>query len=350
MSYRSDFLKVMSGERPEKFPATEYMMFWPETQEEYEKDTGTRDLAGYFGVATPINIPYNFCAVPPFEEKVYEETETHITKRNGEGIIYKLEKNSSAMPHYIEFPIKDRASFHEYCKRLDWKSEERVPDLTEFIRCVQRDDILTQITIRGPFAFLRDFIKFEDLMILFIDEPEFIEEMVTFHTEFVIGLFGRVFGQFVPDIVCLGEDMAYKTASMISPAMVEEFICPAWDKIISFVKEAGVKHVFLDSDGHTADIIPLAVRSGFTAVSPIERAAGMDPETLRARFPKLGLIGGVDKLELAKGKAEIDAELGKAERVYRTGRYIPSCDHSVPPIVSFSNYNYYISELKKRLK
>lgn len=75
----------------------------------------------------------------------------------------------------------------------------------------------------------------------------------------------------------------------------------------------------------------------------------MDPEIVRERFPELSLIGGVDKLQLAKGKKEIDRELDKIERLYAKGRYLPSCDHSVPPIISFENYNYYFTEMKRRL-
>lgn len=349
MSYRKDFISVLTGDTAEKFPATEFMMFWPECLPEYTKKAGTEDIAAHFGISTPVPVPYNFCACPAFEKKVLEETATHIVVRNEEGITCKMEKGTSAMPHYIDFPIKGRKTFEEYKKRLDWKTPERVSDLTEFKKYVTENDVLTQLTIRGVFAFLRDFINFEDLMYLFVDEPELIDEMTSFHADFVIGLFGRVFEQFVPDIVYLGEDMAYKTASMVSPSMVEEFIYPNWKKIIDFVKGKGVKIVIFDSDGHTTDILPLVVKAGFTTILPLERAAGMDGEVVRQAFPQLGLIGGVDKLKLAKGKAEIDEEVEKAVRLYKSGRYIPSCDHSVPPIVSYENYKYYISKLKKRL-
>lgn len=339
----------MTGEKADDFPATEYMMFWPECYPEYTKKAGTDNLEQFFGISAPRAVPCYFSAFPPFEEKVLKEDEEHITKINFEGVTCMLEKGTSAMPHYIDFPIKDRATFEEYKKRLDWRAPERVGDLKEFCEEVKRNDVLTQLTIRGPFAFLRDCINFEDLMYLFVDEPDLIAEMTSFHADFVVGLFGRVFEQFIPDIVYLGEDMAYKTSSMISPAMVEEFIYPAWKKIIDFVKSKGVKIVILDSDGHTMDILPIAIKAGFTATLPLERAADMDGEIVRSKFPTLALIGGVDKLKLARGKEAIDQEVEKAARLYRKGRYIPCCDHSVPPIVSFENYQYYINSLKEKL-
>ena len=349
MSYRKDFMAVMLGKEPQDFPATEFMMFWAECYAPYSEKAGTDKLADYFGVQTPTNIPYNFTAVPAFEQKILKETADRITLINAEGITCMVEKGTSAMPHYIDFPIKDRETFLQYTGRLDWKTEERVGDLSSFRKFAEENDVLTQLTIRGPFAFLRDLIMFEDLMYMFADDEDLIREMVEFHTEFTLGLFGRVYEQITPDIVYLGEDMAYKTASMISPAMVEEFIYPAWKKIIDFVKSKGTQIVILDSDGHTTEILPIAIRAGFTATLPLERAAGMDGEKLREKFPLLGLIGGVDKLKLAAGKKEIDEEVDKAVRLYKKGRYIPSCDHSVPPIVSFENYEYYIRSLKEKL-
>lgn len=349
MSYRQDFLDVLEGKKPKTFPATEFMMFWPECHPIYSKKAGMEDLAKYFGISTPVAVPCFINAFPAFERKILSETEDRMTLVNEEGITCMIEKGTSAMPHYIDFPIKDRATFEEYKKRLDWKTPERVSDLTDFIHNVRENDVLTQLVTRGPFAFLRDFINFEDLMYLFADEPELISEMTSFHADFVVGLFGRVFEQFVPDIVYLGEDMAYKTSSMISPAMIEQFIFPAWKKIIDFVKAHGVKVVILDSDGYTMDILPIAVKAGFTATLPLERAANMDGEVVREKFPKLGLIGGVDKLKLSANINEIDAEIDKAVRLYKQGYYIPCCDHSVPPIVSFENYEYYITKLKQRL-
>lgn len=349
MGYRSDFLKLMAGKIPERFPATEFMMFWPETEADYSRKAGTDDLRGYFGVKAPAGIPYNFCAYPPFERKILSETENHITLINEEGVTMIQEKGTSAMPHFIEFPIKDRASFESYRKRLDPDSPERIPDLSGMREYCEREDLPSMLLIRGPFAFLRDFIKFDELMYLFIDDPQLIKDMTSFHAEFVVRLWKNVFRQHIPDIVCLGEDMAYKTSSMISPDMVKEFIFPAWKKIIGFAKNSGVKNVVLDSDGYTMEILPIAIEAGFTATLPIERAAGMDGEKMRERFPELVLIGGVNKLALAGNRNEIDEEVEKAARLYRKGRYIPGCDHSVPPIVPFDHYKYYIESLKKAL-
>ena len=347
MGFRKDFLDCLEGKAPEHFPLTEYMMFWPECDGEYLPKMGGKTYSEYFGVQTILPVPCDFNPYPLFEEKILGEDERHITKTDALGITCTVEKNSSAMPHYIEFPIKDSDSFHRYAERLDAACEQRFAGLKAFDEWQKTQDRPTQLTARGIFAFFRDFIKFDDLMFLFCDEPDLIAEMAQFHGDFLLKLWGRALDFHVPDIVYFGEDMAYKSGPMISPAMVREFIFPHWKRVIAMLKSRGVKHIICDSDGNVMPILDLITEAGFTCILPLERAAGMDGEVVREKYPTLGMIGGVDKLELAKGDREIRREAEKAARLYRAGRYIPSCDHSVPPIVPFENYAAYIRYIKE---
>jgi hypothetical protein len=58
------------------------------------------------------------------------------------------------------------------------------------------------------------------------------------------------------------------------------------------------------------------------------------------------MMGGLDKRQLMKGRAEIDQELDrKVEPVAATGGYVPMVDHLVPPDVPWSNFCYYRDSL-----
>ena len=81
----------------------------------------------------------------------------------------------------------------------------------------------------------------------------------------------------------------------------------------------------------------------------MENAAGMDIVKVRSEFPKLQMIGGVDKLNIAKGPEGIDFEIDRVKKIINMGGYIPSFDHSVPPIIPYANYKYYIEKLKDAL-
>jgi uroporphyrinogen decarboxylase len=56
----------------------------------------------------------------------------------------------------------------------------------------------------------------------------------------------------------------------------------------------------------------------------------------------------VDKRELAKGPAAIDAHLAALRPLVEAGGYVPTVDHTVPPDVSWPNFQYYL-EAKARL-
>jgi len=100
--------------------------------------------------------------------------------------------------------------------------------------------------------------------------------------------------------------------------------------------------IFVDTDGDCRQLIPLFLEGGVTGLYPFEVQAEMDVRAIRGTFPRLQILGGIDKREIAGGPARIDAELGKRlPGLVSKGGYIPMADHQVPPDVSWENYIYY---------
>ena len=66
-------------------------------------------------------------------------------------------------------------------------------------------------------------------------------------------------------------------------------------------------------------------------------------------YPELGILGGIDKNKLSKGKSFIDKELEKIPFMLESGRYIPGLDHGVPPDVSWDNYRYSYDRLREMI-
>jgi uroporphyrinogen decarboxylase len=84
-----------------------------------------------------------------------------------------------------------------------------------------------------------------------------------------------------------------------------------------------------------------------TCVLPFEAAAGMDVVETRRQFPKLQMIGGLNKMTIARGEVEMRAEVDrKVGSLVGKGGYIPSFDHSVPPIISLEDYKKYLDYLR----
>jgi uroporphyrinogen decarboxylase len=124
--------------------------------------------------------------------------------------------------------------------------------------------------------------------------------------------------------------------------MFREFLIPCYKKLTGMLRDHGVKIMIVDSDGSIWGLIPLFMEAGVTGMGPMEVAAGMDVVEVRKAFPRLQILGGIDKRELARSKDAIDRELERRlSPLVGVGGYIPCCDHSVPPDVSWECFVHY---------
>jgi hypothetical protein len=147
--------------------------------------------------------------------------------------------------------------------------------------------------------------------------------------------------------VHIWEDMSGKQGSLISPAMVEEFMMPCYDRIAAFARAHAVPLVSVDTDGDCSQLVPVMLRHGVNMFFPFEVQAGNDIIKYREQYPTLGIFGGLDKRALALGRKEIDREVAKAKKMVKLGRYIPSFDHFIPPDVPWDDYCYAVQQLKE---
>ena len=287
---------------------------------------------------------------PYFEEKILEHKDGHYVVQDWKGNICEIsdEFDTRHLRNAIDFvtrrwikcPVETRDDWEAMKTRYDPADPGRFPDDFED-RCREaegRDGILT-IQVNGPFWQMREWCGFEGLCMLMLDDPEWVEEMAAFWTDFVSRLLDRVLGSITLDALGISEDMAYKAKPMISPSMTRRFCQPSWNRWNAQLKQAGVPIADLDSDGYIADLIPLWIESGFEACDPMEVAAGNDLNVLRARFGHdIAFRGGVDKRAMAAGGDILRAELKRLEPVVRDGGYIPGCDHGVPNNVSWPDF------------
>ena len=139
--------------------------------------------------------------------------------------------------------------------------------------------------------------------------------------------------------------MAYKHAAMLSPAMMHEFMVPRYRRLHEFFHAKGVDCVLMDSDGHIGQIVPVfhGEAGVIDGITPVEIASDNDPGDYLDAFPNLVMEGGIDKRELRFDKPEAHAEVTRRYRqAWRSGRYIPSVDHGVPPDVPLRTFLYLV--------
>lgn len=298
----------------------------------------------------PMNLGINFRLIPQFEEKVLEHKDGHHICQDWKGniceisdefdISYLRNAKDFVTRRWLKCPVENRDDWEQMKTRYDVDAPGRFPeDFAE--RCGQAQDRDWPLTINfsGPFWQLREWCGFEELCMMTIEQPDWVEEIAEFWTNFASAMLDRILQHIVPDSIHISEDMAYKAKAMISPTMTRRFCLPSWKKWSKQVRAAGCPIVDVDSDGFIGELIPLWIEAGVNVCDPIEVAAHCDINEFRRQFGhKMAYQGGVDKRCIAKGGQTIRDELKRIEPVVKDGGFIPGCDHGVPHDVSWPDF------------
>ena len=358
MKSRERILAVLSGEKTDRTPYIAGMGMWYETWERWKKETGNPDLnlqeifgfdEGIYTVSDDRGLRQGIC--PWFDAEILEDRDHSVIRRGRDGVVREELKGGSTLPNYLDYPVKDWDSWKRLKEeRLNPESSERLPaNIKEITEDLNNSGYLISLGSYpyGLFGTCREFMGVEDLLIAFIEEPELIADIMNHLTDLWLAIFSEAVKYIKFDMVHIWEDMSGKQGSLISPKMVKEFMLPNYRRISQFCKENGIKLFSVDTDGKVDELAPLFMSAGVNFIYPFEVAAGCDILEYRKQYPELGIMGGLDKREIAKGRKEIDKQIEIAEKMLSYGRYIPAMDHLVHPEISWENFCYYNKCLKE---
>jgi uroporphyrinogen decarboxylase len=315
------------------------------------------EVIGVEREATQARVPVeaDFLMQPWFEEKVLEHRDGHYVVQDWMGNIVEI---SDAYDYtYIRRP-KDFVTRkwhdspahnrHEWEERLKWRYDPDAPgrlpdDFAERCQAWRERDYPLSIQIPGPFWQMREWLGFEQLCYLMVDDPAFIDELAGFWKAFVSRLLERIVSQVQLDSITIAEDMAYKAHSMISPEMTRRWVLPSYAQWSDQLKASGCPVFAVDSDGNIATLLPLWIEAGVNCARPMEVAAGNDTVAYRKLYGrKMAYTGGIDKRAIAAGgEALRRAVMDVVPPLLEEGGYIPGCDHGVPPDISWPNFVEY---------
>jgi hypothetical protein len=296
-------------------------------------DKGIEKIDGEWGV------------YPHFERRVLAEDETTITYVAPTGSIDQVRKDATSLPHVVASPVTDRASWEQLkAERLRIDITGRLAPEWPQQKAAYRDrdwPLVIGGPMLGVFSSLRTLFGFQEMMYAFFDQPDLVRDILSHLTELWLALFEEVLSQTDVDYAYFWEDMSYNAGPMVSPRIFRQFLLPVYQRINGFFREHGLDITLLDTDGNVWELIPLFLEGGVTGLYPFEVRAGMDVVEVRAKHPRLQMLGGIDKAALVAGPDAIDAELARVAPVVRTGGYVPGVDHYVPPDVPWEHFQYY---------
>lgn len=363
MNFRERFLSTMryqTVDRPVFDPVP--IGFWGATLKRWQKEgldpalSEYRDIVKSFSFDPKEDAGIYFGMCPSFDTVVLEEDEETITYINFEGIRMKEMKANKemSMPQFLEFPVKNRDDFKRLLPRLQLNERERFPPnwYEKCARWVNREVPLSVNADRegGFFGPLRNLMGLENLCMTYNDDPGLMNMMLENRVELILSILDKILRDTTIDWFVFWEDMCYKCASLISPALFKEYMVPAYRQVTDFLRSKGVDIIFVDSDGHIDELIPLWLEAGVNGIYPMEVQSGSDVNEFRRQYGKeLLIIGGIDKKALMKDKSAIYNEIRRIAPLVEQGGYIAGIDHSIPPDVPFENFLYYLKTYKEIL-
>ncbi len=328
--------------------------------EAVERERGARGLAPVACLPREPMTDYgvSFQMLPKFEEKVLEHRDGHYVVQDWMGAIteiadtydytYIRSPRDFVTRKWHRFPVQTRADWEERIKwRFDPKDAGRFPaDFAERCARLRERDFPLVLHFNGPFWQLREFCGLEGLCRLLLEQPDFVREMASFWADFVSETMQPILAAAAPDMLHFSEDMCFKAHPMLSPDMTMDLCGPGYRQWIGQARAAGVRLFGLDSDGDIGLLLPVWIACGINCVDPLEVAAGNDIRAYRAAFGRrVSFLGGIDKRAIAAGGAVLREELARVQPVVDEGGYIPSCDHGVPPDISWRNFQDYALQL-----
>lgn len=292
--------------------------------------------------------------IPQFEEKVLEHKDGHYIVQDWMGAITEISDEFDytyirtakdfVTRKWHKFPVSNREDWENIIWRYKADEPARLADdLAERAARAQEAGLATSVSVNGPFWQMREWVGMENLCILMATEPEFVHEMAEFWTEFTVMVFERLLAQVSVDVLHMSEDMAYKAHSMISPKMAREFLQPTYREWVRLFSAHGCQVFDMDSDGEISELIPIWIESGFNCCDPIEVAAGNDIVEFRKVFGRrMAYRGGIDKRAIAAGGQTMRDEVFRVvPPLFEEGGFLPSCDHGVPPDISWPDFIAY---------
>ena len=357
---------IYSGDVFDRLPASR-IGAWAETVERWHseglpRDTDPNDVVGLVS-DDAVALDVNLNMYPMYDIKVLETDGDHVTLIDEYGVTKKMIRadfnrsggkmsaagTTSGMSHWLQFPVSDMYSWKavfeqrfnaERDGRIGYQTAKDIADVKNLVetRWVRH----FSFPFGGFFSATRQLMGLEGMIYAMNDDPDLIHAIVSDLSLFYADTMALIVPEVRLDMIMCFEDMCSNRAPLISPAMFNEFFAPGYKKYFGALRELGVQHFFIDTDGDSRLIIPALLECGFTGLHPCEAKAGMNPAPLLETYPQLSCNGGIDKMAVAIGGDALEREMKeKFATAWEFGRYTPGLDHGFPPDISWNNAQEY---------
>ena len=192
-------------------------------------------------------------------------------------------------------------------------------------------------------------MPFDDYLMTLMDEPELIQDILKMTVDVQIELAQNLARRGV-QFVYTGDDYAYNSGPMMSPAIFREIFYPELKRVVQAYKDLGL-YVIKHTDGNIMPILDMILDAGFDCLDPIDPIAGMSLEHIKKTYgDRIAIKGNVNcATTLVYGSVQetID-ETRKCLQIGMPGSgYIISSSNTIHSSVNPENYKAMLETIKE---
>ncbi len=255
----------------------------------------------------------------------------------------QTQEGERVFQHSSKNIIGDREDFKEY----PWPS---VDDL-DFSPYKWGEELLPEgmkgITVApgGIFEHLMWLVGFKKMSYMIKDNADLIKDIVDKIGEILADYLEKAASFDIIGAVAMGDDLGFKSGTLISPESLREYIFPWHDEIVSRIHEHG-KPAILHSCGNLRDVREDIIESGWDAKHSYQDVIEPIWEAKKAYGEKVTVVGGFDMDKISRMNTdEVVKHTRKLiDKTAKDGFYALGTGNSVTDYVPVENYLAMIEE------
>ena len=203
----------------------------------------------------------------------------------------------------------------------------------------------------GIFETVQDLVGYQNLCILFYDDPELCRELFARAGDMLVSIWQWFLAEY-SDLYCVcrfGDDLGFRSSTLLAPDVIREYILPVYKRIVALVHEAG-KPFLLHSCGCIFSVMEDLIEDvGIDAKHSNEDQIAPMREWVERYGDRIGNFGGIDTDHLVRmEKSELVRVVTEVYRLAeaKNGGFAIGSGNSIPEYVDPERYTVMINTVR----
>jgi uroporphyrinogen decarboxylase len=241
-------------------------------------------------------------------------------------------------------PIQSRSDFEKLpwdeLPRRYWELAERQFDM--LIECLPAGMKAVGGVGNGVFEISEDLVGFQYLAYMMVDDPVLFRDLLRKIGDLMANIWETFLARYSDHFaVCrFGDDLGFKTNTLVSPKIIREHIIPQYRRIIDLVHQANRPFLW-HSCGNIFRVMDDVIEIGIDGKHSNEDVIAPFDKWISLYGDRIGLLGGIDvDLLCIKPPEEIFATVAEMGRKFRRSAlgYALGSGNSIPDYVPVEGY------------